>query len=51
MSIKERIKEVGEFNGWKGYIGLYFTNKQLREMKKFGITKEDTIKTAYQKLL
>ena len=30
---------VGEFNGWKGCVALYFTVKKQRELKKaFGIT-------------
>ena len=50
QNIKEQLKEVGTYNSWKGYIDLYFTNKQLRELKKFGITADDTIKEAYNKL-
>ncbi len=50
QNIKERLKEVGIYNNWKGYIGLYVTTKQLRALKKFGITADDTIKEAYNKL-
>lgn len=50
QNIKEQLKEIGTYNNWKGYIGLYFTTKGLRALKKFGITADDTIKEAYNKL-
>lgn len=50
QNIKEQLKEIGTYNNWKGYIGLYFTTKELRALKKFGITIDDTIKEAYNKL-
>jgi len=34
MNMEERIKDFGEFNGWKGFIGLYFTKKELRVIAK-----------------
>lgn len=30
--MKERIESVGKFNNWNGYIGIYFTKKQLRQI-------------------
>lgn len=46
--MEERIKELGEFNGWRGCIGLYFTQKQLRALKQYGITAETTLEEAYK---
>lgn len=31
--MKERIREVGEFNDWRGCMGLYFTQRQLQPLK------------------
>lgn len=31
----EQIKDFGTFNNWKGYISMYFNQKQLREISKF----------------
>jgi hypothetical protein len=44
----ELVKQFGEFNNWKGYIDLYFTVKDMRKLKKLGVTKNNTIKEAYQ---
>ena len=30
--MKERIESLGKFNNWNGYIGIYFTKKQLRQI-------------------
>lgn len=46
----QKIKTFGEFNAWRGFIGLYLTSKEIRSLKKFGITSETTIKEAYDKL-
>ena len=46
----QKIKTIGEFNAWRGFIGLYLTSKEIRSLKKFGITKDMTIKQAYDKL-
>lgn len=46
----QKIKSLGEFNEWRGFIGLYLTTKEVRSLKKFGITKDMTIKQAYDKL-
>lgn len=32
--MKEKIKEFGKFNGWRGCMGLYFNTKQLRPLEK-----------------
>lgn len=32
--MKELVEKLGEFNNWKGCIGLYFTKKQLRQIAK-----------------
>ena len=45
--MKEKIKEFGEFNGWCGCMGLYFNAKQLRHLKKYGITASTTLEEAY----
>lgn len=45
--MKEKIKEFGEFNGWRGCMGLYFNTKQLRPLKKYGITAATTLEEAY----
>jgi len=34
MDIKAKIMDFGAFNNWKGFIGLYFTKKELREIAK-----------------
>lgn len=44
----ELVKQFGEFNNWKGYIDLYFTVKDMRKLKKLGVTNNNTIKEAYQ---
>lgn len=46
-NIKERIKYFGDYNCWRGCIGLYFTQKELRSLKKFGITSATTLQEAY----
>ena len=28
--IKAKLKELGTFNEWKGYIGLYLTKKRIK---------------------
>lgn len=38
--MKDKVKYYGDFNGWKGLIGFYFTKKELRQ-----IAKEVGIKT------
>lgn len=36
--MKNRIKSAGDFNGWKGNIGLYFNTKEVRLIgKEIGI--------------
>lgn len=37
-----RIENAGTFNNWKGYIGLYFTKKELRQIaKETGVKSKD----------
>lgn len=45
--MKETIKNIGKFNNWKGCMGLYFTKKELRAMKEYGITDSTPIREAY----
>lgn len=45
--MKERIRKFGELNGWRGCMGLYFTQKQLRTLKQYGITAATTLEEAY----
>ena len=47
IKMKERIRKVGEFNDWRGCMGLYFTQRQLRPLKKYGIIEATTLKEAY----
>ena len=35
--LEKRVKEIGIFNNWKGYSDLYFTRKEIRDIKKLGI--------------
>lgn len=46
-NMKEQIKNFGDYNCWRGCIGLYFTRKQLCSLKKFGITSSTTLQEAY----
>lgn len=43
----EEINSFGIFNGWKGFIGLYFTKAEVKQMNKYGVTEDHTIKEAY----
>lgn len=45
--MKDKIKDFGEFNGWRGCMGLYFNKKTLRTVKKYGITSATTLQDAY----
>lgn len=47
MEIIQKIKNIGEFNNWRGFVGLYLTTKELMSLKKYGITKDTTIKLAF----
>lgn len=49
MDMKERVFNAGNFNAWKGCIGLYFTKKEVRAMK-HGITEDTPIRDAYNLL-
>lgn len=49
--IKAKLSEFGTFNGWKGYIGLYLTQKELRQIKRAGIDYENmTMKQVFERL-
>lgn len=45
--MKEEIENFGKFNGWRGCMGLYFNTKELRQLKKYGITAATTLEEAY----
>lgn len=32
--MKELINEIGAYNNWKGFVGLYLTKRQLSEVAK-----------------
>ena len=50
-AIKTKLKELGTFNEWKGYIGLYLTKKELRQISRAGIDYETlTMKEVYNRL-
>lgn len=44
--LRDLITNIGISNNWKGYAGLYFTQKQMRQIKKItGVNCQDmTIK-------
>lgn len=44
----KKIKSFGDFNNWRGFIGLYLTTKEVRQLKKYGITSDTTIRDAYE---
>lgn len=48
--MKELLENIGNFNGWKGNICLYFPKKKVRELKRYGITEDMDIKQAYLKV-
>ena len=33
-AMKAKVFEAGTFNGWRGVIGLYFTRKELAQIKR-----------------
>lgn len=40
--MKEKVKDFGDFNNWKGFVGLYFTKKELRQIaKEIGVEAKD----------
>jgi hypothetical protein len=49
-AMKELLENIGNFNGWKGNICLYFPKKKVRELKRYGITEDMDIKQAYLKV-
>ena len=48
--MKELLENIGNFNGWKGNICLYFPKKKIRELKPYGITENMNIRQAYLKV-
>lgn len=46
-TIISNIKNMCEYNNGKGCVALYFTKKEMRELKKYGITDNHTIQDAY----
>ena len=46
--MKDKIKIFGDFNGWRGCMGLYFNTKALRSLKKYGISSDTTLVDAYK---
>lgn len=49
--MKDLLENIGNFNGWKGNICLYFTKKEVRELKKlYGITENMDIRQAFLKV-
>lgn len=52
MELRTKILDFGKTNEWKGFISLYFTKKELREIAKLcGIKAKEmenyTIKEVY----
>lgn len=50
--VKYLVDNIGQFNDWKGFADLYFTKKQIRQIKKItGIEcKGISIKELYDSL-
>jgi exo-beta-1,3-glucanase (GH17 family) len=49
--LKELVLNHGIANGWKGFVGLYLTTSQLRELKRFVKQYESmTMKAIYDAL-
>ena len=44
--LKLKIKNMCEYNNGKGSVALYFTKKEMRELKKLGINETHTIQDA-----
>jgi hypothetical protein len=49
-AMKEKILNIGTYNNWRGCMGLYLTKKEIRGLKKLGITESTPIKEAYNLL-
>lgn len=43
----EKVKNMCEYNNGKGCVALYFTKKEIRQLKKYGIKDNHTILDAY----
>ena len=48
-AIKNKIENLGNFNAWRGFVGLYLTKKELRTLKPYRITEDTTLLNAYKK--
>lgn len=48
--MKEKIYNAGTFNNWRGCMGLYFTKKEIRSLKQYGIIDSTPINEAYKLL-
>ncbi len=48
--MKELLENIGNFNGWKGNICLYFSKNKIRELKPYGIKEDMNIRQAYLKM-
>ena len=48
--MKEKLLNIGTYNNWRGCLGLYLTKKEIRGLKKLGITESTPIKEAYNLL-
>lgn len=51
--MKEKVFELGKFNGWKGCICLYFNQKDVRKIAKeigikYSAIKEMNIRQVYE---
>ena len=50
--MKEKIIYFYDYNAGRGYIGLYFTKKEIRLLKReYNITENDSLKDAYNKVI
>ena len=49
-AMKELLENIGNFNGWKGNICLYFSKNKIRELKPYGIKEDMNIRQAYLKM-
>ena len=49
-AMKEKLLNIGTYNNWRGCLGLYLTKKEIRGLKKLGITESTPIKEAYNLL-
>lgn len=48
--ITTKVQKFCTANGGKGYVGLYFTQKELRQLKRLGIGEGMTIREAFERI-